>query len=284
MILLLKDLLKDLLKVQIPMPFAAQLASRHYGRHYGKLKAILLAGVLLSSTADAALAAVVQPHPPQPDPAISILARQARGRVPGRRRGGARRGACLVAETATELTALVPDTETTTLSLPETYVGGSTTAAYPTFWFYVPYHLTADLKAEFILQDEAGQDLYRAASAELPISEPTPGIVSVTLPATAAPLEVGKVYQWYFKLSCAAEEPIYVQGGIERVAPPPELASQLANATPQEQAQLYWQNELWYDAATILARLHQSNPTDPTIQSAWGDLLRSVGLEDILIE
>lgn len=265
------------LEVQTPVSLDPQLAIRHYTW----LKAILLAGVLLSSLADAALAAVVQPHPTQLD-SVSTQAKQFGGRVPGRRRGGARRGACPVAATAIELTALVPNTEMTTQSLPETYVGGRTTAAYPTFWFYVPYALTADLTAEFILQDEAGQDLYRVTSAELPISKPTPGIVGVTLPATAAPLEVGKVYQWYFKLSCGAEAPLYVQGGIERVALPPELASQLANATPQEQAKLYWQNEVWYDAATILARLYQNNPTDPTIQSAWADLLRSIGLEDIM--
>jgi Domain of Unknown Function (DUF928) len=240
-------------------------------------------GVLLSlSLAIDPVSAQTQPVASNSTQTQLSQTKQARGQVPGRRRGGARRGDCPTA--STELTALVPATEVATQTLPETYVGGSTTAAYPTFWFYVPYSLTADLTAEFILQDDTGEDVYRIPSDNFPASEKTPGIISVSLPSTIAPLEIGKVYQWYFKLSCKMEAPAYVQGGIERISIDSALASQLENAPPQEQVRLYLANDIWYDAVNVLARLRRTHPADFEIKSAWIDLLRAVELEDIAVD
>lgn len=210
---------------------------------------------------------------------IASHQKQVRGQVPGRQRGGARRGDCPA--TSSELMALVPVTEVQTQTLPETYVGGKTAAEHPTFWFYVPYSLNADLSAEFILQDDSGQDIYRITSADFSTSEQTPGIIGISLPTSIAPLEVGKVYQWYFKLNCELEAPMFVQGGVERISLDSALANQLANASLQEQASLYLANNIWYDAATILAQLHRSNPTDAAIESSWINLLRSIGLAEI---
>ncbi|MBD2000263.1 DUF928 domain-containing protein [Leptolyngbya sp. FACHB-541] len=209
----------------------------------------------------------------------SLQTKQVRGQVPGRRSGGARRGDCPVP--STELTALVPMTEVPTETLPETYVGGSTTVEYPTFWFYVPYSQTADLSAEFILQDDTGQDVYRITSADLSAFEQIPGIISISLPSTIAPLEIGRVYQWYFKLNCGTEAPTYVQGGIERIPLEPDLAYQLAHASPQERVNLYLMNDIWYDAITMLAQLHRNNLSNTTIESAWINLLQSLELENI---
>ena len=89
--------------------------------------------------------------------------KQATGQVPGRQRGGGRRGAC--PETQAPLTALAPAQKDTSNTLPITYVGGLTVAAHPTFWFYAPYQLSDDLTAEFILQD-SGEDIYRVSSTE----------------------------------------------------------------------------------------------------------------------
>lgn len=237
---------------------------------------LVLTGALLAG--NMAIDFAVVPVQASPAPYDSVLSKQVRGQVPGRRRGGARRGDCPT--TAIELTALVPVTEIATQTLPETYVGGSTTAERPTFWFYVPYSLTADLTAEFILQNDAGQDIYRAASADFSTSE-TPGLVSVSLPSTIAPLETGKTYQWYFKLNCGLEAPLYVQGGIERISLAPALANQLANASPQEQANLYLANGIWYDGINTLAQLYRANSTNAAIESAWTNLLQSIGLDNI---
>lgn len=216
-----------------------------------------------------------------PNTSDSIYNKQAKGRVPGRRRGGARRGDCPA--TSTQLTALVPETEVLAQALPETYVGGSTTAEYPTIWVYVPYSLSADLTAEFILQDDTGQNIYRITSTDFAAAEVSPGIISISLPSTIAPLKIGKVYKWYFKLNCDQETPMYVQGGIERIALNSNLAKQLANATPQEQANLYIKNNAWYDAVNIIAKVYRTNPTDNNTKSAWINLLRAIGLEDIAV-
>lgn len=118
--------------------------------------------------------------------------KQARGRVPGRRRGGARRGTC--PETKTQLVALISAIEVETDTLPETYVGGITTAERPTFWFDVPYELTNELTAEFVLQDGQGQDIYRTTSAEFAAASQTPGIIGITPSSELTPLEIGRAH------------------------------------------------------------------------------------------
>ncbi|NJR66226.1 MAG: DUF928 domain-containing protein [Leptolyngbyaceae cyanobacterium CRU_2_3] len=63
----------------------------------------------------------------------------------GRQRGGGSRGDCpLITQ---PLTALAPETVAGA-------VGGLTTEDHPTFWFYVPYALTDEHPAEFVLLDE----------------------------------------------------------------------------------------------------------------------------------
>lgn len=211
-------------------------------------------------------------------------AKQARGRVPGRRRGGARRGPC--PDTDTQLTALVAAVEIETQTLPETYVGGITTAEHPTFWFDVPYRLNDEATAEFVLQDDSGQDIYRTTSAEFATANQTPGattpgIIGISLPEALEPLTVGQTYQWYFKVDCGAESPLYVRGGIERVALEPALANQLSIILPLEQVALYQANEIWYDAVSAITPLYLAQKDNPTVSAAWTELMRSLGLEHL---
>ena len=250
------------------------LSTRYFLKH-----TLALAGALLIASPIIDFASMpVQASPNTSD----SYNKQAKGRVPGRRRGGARRGDCPA--TSTPLTALIPETSVSSKALPEIYVGGSTTAEYPTFWFYVPYSLSADLTAEFILQDDTGQNIYRVASTDFPAAEVSPGIVSISLPSAIAPLKIGKFYKWYFKLNCDRETPMYVQGGIERITLNANLAKQLAQATPQDRANLYIKNNAWYDAVDIIAKLYRTNPTDSNTKSAWINLLQAIGLQDIAVK
>ncbi|WP_052672569.1 DUF928 domain-containing protein [Aliterella atlantica] len=252
------------------LPNMLKTSTRYFLKH-----TLVLAGVIFVGSPVIDFAPM--PVQASPNTSHSIYNKQAKGRVPGRRRGGARRGDCPA--TSTQLTALVPETELSTQALPETYVGGSTTAEYPTFWFYVPYSLSADLTGEFILQDNTGQNIYQIASTDFPAAEVSPGIIGISLPSTIAPLKIGKVYKWYFKLNCGMEAPMYVQGGIERIALNANLAKQLANATPTEQANLYIKNNAWYDAVNVIAKVYRTNPTDNNTKSAWINLLRAIDLE-----
>ena len=216
------------------------------------------------------------PPPPPPD-------RDA----PGNRGGGAGRGCGTGSQ---PLIALVPEYQQALAQGGTiTKVWGTTTAERPTFWFDVPYEKGAIAAMEFVLQDSANpaQELYRSAI----VPPGAPGIVSVQLPATVPPLETGKLYQWFFKvrLDCASgdsatktqmqKEALY--GWVQRVNPEATLTSQLKQATPQQKADLYAQNGIWFDALTAVGNLRLTSPQDPRAIADWNGLLKSVGLETL---
>lgn len=213
------------------------------------------------------------PPPPPPD-------RDA----PGNRGGGAGRGC----GTGQPLIALVPEYQQALEGGAITKVWGTTLAERPTFWFDVPYNKGAIAALEFVLQDNSSpaKELYRSAI----VPPDAPGIVSIQLPATVPPLAAGKLYQWFFKvhLQCASSEAAKPQtqketlyGWVQRVSPNAAIASQLKQATPQQQADLYAQNGIWFDALTTLGNLRLTSPQDPRLIADWNSLLQSVGLEKL---
>jgi hypothetical protein len=171
--------------------------------------------------------------------------------------------------------ALVPIQETAGSTAGSTVVFGKTAAEYPTFWFYVPYG--SSQTATFVLQDQNSNPIYKSDVA-LP---ETAGILSLTLPATVAPLEPGKPYHWFFKLYCRSISPpdSFVDGWIQRESLPSDLAQQLQTATPQQQVRLYAANGFWFEALTIAVELRQTRE-----DSAWAELLRAIGLEHVADE
>ncbi|MBD1821002.1 DUF928 domain-containing protein [Cyanobacteria bacterium FACHB-DQ100] len=219
--------------------------------------ALLISGLFTAFPVNSAPAARFVP-PPLPR----------RGAPSGHPQGGASRGKCPVA--SSQLTALVPVLPKTPDRLDVTPVWALTVSDRPTFWFYVPYPLTSNLATEFVLQDEQGKYLYQTALTQ---SGTTPGIVSVTLPNTVSPLEVGKLYHWYFLIYCTPSNPMFVDGWIERR---PDASRQ--SVLSREQVQRYAANGIWYDAVTTLAQLRRQKPKDSTLAQDWTDLLQSAGL------
>ena len=202
--------------------------------------------------------------------------KQAPGQTGGSGKGGGTYGDCK--QVSTPLTALARIDE----KPPVTYVGGVTTAASPTLWFYVPYPLSANLTANFVLQDAAGKTIYQVASADFAAAQPDEinGLVGLALPN----LEIDQDYHWYFMVNCDAsdpEVPIYVDGGIRRIQLAPDLESQLATLSPQAQAALYSQHQLWYDALAILANLRRARPADTALKADWDKLLQAMNITDI---
>lgn len=187
---------------------------------------------------------------------------------PGRRAGGGSRSPCPAKDL--RLTALMPETN-----------WGKTVAEYPAFWFYVPYSPQQAPAGEFVLQAEAGNDVYRT-----PLTLPaTPGFVKFVLPHTAAPLEMNKWYRWYFKLYCEPQKlstPIFVQGWVQRVELTPTLAAQLKAARSRDYM-VYATNDIWYDALAHLAELRLTQPTNAMLQQEWAKLLslKGIGLEQL---
>lgn len=196
--------------------------------------------------------------------------------APGNRTGGGKRGCESIHQqpaTSKEkpLTALVPVYQSPDAGL----VLGLTTASHPNFWFYVPY-LTTDA-AEFVLQNETGQTVYQS-----PISlSGTPGVVSLSLPHIASPLEIGKQYHWYFNIYCHPQQPpVFVDGWIKRIEPSLALKSQLETATPKQRVVLYATEGIWYEALSASAKLRHIDPK----RSDWAAMLQAVGLNDIASE
>ena len=167
------------------------------------------------------------------------------------------------------LTALVPVYSDSALVL------GTTIAATPTFWFYIPY-VTA-IPAKFVLRDKDGKLLYQS---DVMLSQ-TPGVVSLPLPKTVTPLEIGKQYRWFLKIYCKAQAPpTFVEGWIQKVSLNPVLKSQLEKATPRDRVALYAANGIWFKALNTAGVLRRRNPND----TSWAALLQAVGLNDLANE
>ena len=99
-----------------------------------------------------------------------------------------------------------------------------TVASHPTVLAYLPK--TSANKVFFSWQDEDNNHLYQTI---LPI-ENKAGIVSLTLPEDAPPLEVGKNYQWAIAVMCDGrlqpDSPM-IRGQIQRVEMTPGLSDRL---------------------------------------------------------
>jgi hypothetical protein len=159
---------------------------------------------------------------------------------------------------------------------------GLTTKELPTFWFYVPYQLKSIRSAKFSLRNQAKQTVYETPV----ILTGAPGVISISLPSTAPPLEINKWYQSYLfiDISCEPNAPLEkdsAQGWVKREALAPALKSELDNATtPQQRAMLYAKHGVWYEVVMTLAELSRTDPKD----AEWTKLLQSVGLDAIASE
>jgi hypothetical protein len=215
-----------------------------------------------------------------------------RGIPLGRARGGASRSKeCQI--TKEPLTALVPNSSKSLTEVSNVFTSGAknnlekstsesvwalTISARPSFWFYIPYSLNSHHSIEFVLQDEFDKTLYQNSFT---FTETKPGVMQVKLSNNSTPLKIGKKYHWYFLVYCHTDDPVYVEGWVERIAINPNLQIKLTRSTPQEKADLYAANGIWYDALTHLAQLRQINPNDVSLKADWESLLESVGLDAI---
>jgi hypothetical protein len=190
----------------------------------------------------------------------------------GRARGGASRGNCPTSDLP--LTTLVP------LNSPTDTTGsvGLTTSTHPTFWFYLPFPLSPETAAEFLLLDEDGNSLYNTTLSD---SQGRAGVMKIAIPNTTPALTVNKTYTWLFQVNCGVGNPISTWGEIARVELNPSVITQLQQASTQEQAALYAENGIWYEALTTLAELRLAEPNNPIITTDWKSLLESAGLVDV---
>ena len=155
---------------------------------------------------------------------------------------------------------------------------GLTVASHPTVLAYLPG--TSAEKVFFSWRDEQNNDHYQAI---LPI-EHQAGIISLTLPEDAPPLEIGKNYQWALAVMCGGKlkpDSPMIQGQIQRVTIESTLSDRLKNADALETAAIYGEAGIWYETIATLAKLQITEPNNPSLTSNWQELLTSVGLEQV---
>ena len=189
----------------------------------------------------------------------------------GRRKPASARGPCSPSEKS--ITALIPTTNL-----------GLTTAAYPTFFFYIPP--TPATTMEFVLIDEENQRQIYTTTVAI---TGNPGITSLSLPNSEnlPPLEIDKEYHWYASMICDQQQrsgDIYVDGWVKRIAPDSTLMNKLENTSLTEQITIYQESGLWYDALKAIAEARRLHPHNSTLVAKWTTLLKSVGLEEIAHE
>lgn len=196
------------------------------------------------------------------------------GRSPSRNAGGSRR-MC-----DDQLIALVPGQGTVTLDRCQKVSQAKmalTVSALPTVWVHVPPQVNAQTRGRLMLID-AQDRLWHTQEVALSGAS---GIIQI--PLTKA-LPHQQAYRWLFALVHNSERPTEnptVGGWIRRIAIPPMLADQLAQASSEvSRINLYTSHRIWYEALTTLGQLHQQ--AEPTAgQQTWQSLLADVGLAAI---
>ena len=241
---------------------AADRNADHWHTPYGDIPGVILQAQMASQM----ISAVAQAQSVG-ERFLNLFSRDRKqGRPSGRPRGGAIRDESCAPLGSKPLTALVPENEP-----------GTTVAAHPTFWFYLPVGRSERVtQAEFTLRDENQRPVLKQTfKMALPDA---PGIVSVKLPETERPLAVGKQYKWFFQVLCDQRERsrnLRVSGEVKRVEASPELVRQLKTLPESQQYRAFVEQDISQEALTQLA-LHRSIYSDD-----WMKLLKYFELEDV---
>jgi len=164
-------------------------------------------------------------------------------------------------------------------ALSPTMKPGFTLAERPTFLVYVPK--TSAKNAEFSLRGRGRRGIYRTMVA----LTTTPNLIRITLPRQVLPLEVGKPYAWSFAIICNPSDRLddrFVTGTVQRIELDAARLSQIQQAPPKEQVVLYQKAGAWYDALALLFQLRHSQMNDPSIYTAWRELLQAGGVDTMI--
>ena len=159
---------------------------------------------------------------------------------------------------------------------------GVTTLAYPTFFIYVGnIDPSANYHAGFILENNSTLEEIFKVEFTIKASQE---IISISLPQQAGirALELDQNYRWSFSLEHPQNFNDYqrTEGFIKRVLPSTGLMSQLeTNTDSYTQAKIYAEQEIWYDAVTLLAQAYREEQQDINVVVDWQRLLQSAGLD-----
>ena len=153
---------------------------------------------------------------------------------------------------------------------------GKTVSGHPNFWVYFPYSNDQISHVEFVLQNEAREDVWRSQSN---VNQDT-GYQNFSLPKNEAPLEVGQWYRWYVKVYCQPHvaSAQYVQSWVKRIPLTSTLYVELQQES-QQHHKIYGNYGIWYDAVDRLLNEYQRQPTNLVLEQDWQDLIKAKGVE-----
>lgn len=198
-------------------------------------------------------------NPPPPPPN--------QGEPGDRGQGGGQRGC--------DVTALVPTIKDNNRFL----AWGATTSDRPTFWLHLqrPRNITTDLNLQLELKSLSQPQSSQVANFTL--KKVPSGIISFTPTDTIPPLQVNQIYRWSLKVFCNQDEQFArTRGIIRRVALSTETQKQLNGKTPLEQASLYAERGIWFEALTTLGTEIRHSQEKEAI-ATWQALLKQANLQ-----
>ena len=184
--------------------------------------------------------------------------------------GGLSRGECREIRC---LMALMPNTDSGFDHFPQTI------SAYPTFFFNAPkFSGEAEFRLYEVSSNASPKRIYKT---NFPI-ETQPGIISFRMPQNAPELRVGKFYRWEFTWNNATNSKC--TGLVRRVELDRTVSQQLEKAKPIEKAAIYAKAGIWFEAVEALAEARRDRPEASELMVEWSDLLKSVGLDIIVLQ
>ncbi|OAB59924.1 hypothetical protein AY600_03940 [Phormidium willei BDU 130791] len=169
---------------------------------------------------------------------------------------------------------------------------GITLQEYPRFFVYVP-PLPEEARLEFAvtqweyLDGEQGEEI---RDREVYVGQVSPpeegGILPLQLPQqddegnSVTPLAVGQDYTWFVRILCNPESPtsfgpdIWREAWVTRLAPTPEFAAELEDASLSQQVGLLAETGVWYDALDRLAELRsRADEDESNVEQRWQQFL-----------
>lgn len=167
---------------------------------------------------------------------------------------------------------------------------GQTISDRPTFFLYVSDKTSVPVEFALVEPGVAKPLYVQKMQVE------KGGIIQVTLPSELPALESGKKYRWSASLICDANRPsnnVFVQSWIQRVPVSNDLTAKLAAVTTnresspqtlQQQARIFGEKGLWYDALAAISKASAANPNDPSIKADFASLLTQGGLSQVVAQ
>ena len=242
---------------------------------------VILVTILLQGASIAALTTRVQAQtntPKKTTPTRKVTFKPPKGqRQPKMAVGGGRRNNGMCESGVASLGIQNKTIDKTLVPLLPSSKLGLTASSHPNMMVYVPS--TSAKSLEFTIYNEQEEGIYQR---QVSLGN-TPGIVNLSLPTSEPGLEIGKDYRFVVSIICQQSGPQnpFVEGLVRRVAPASALRNQLNQPTSLEQVIALSESGYWVEAVSNLAKLKLSQPFNSEIDTAWEDLLSSVGLSGI---